>query len=61
MATKKKTTAEPAEPKFTKAQLYRSKRFAAYKDAIDAWFDDGKTYTLAEAQALLDSKMKGVK
>lgn len=44
---------------YTKEQLAASRRYANRRDLISALLEDGKTYTLAEADALIDTFMKG--
>lgn len=52
MATKKTTVAEekPSETKYTKAALVGSKRFEARRDLLNAILEDGKKYTISEAE-----------
>lgn len=63
MATKKSDVVEAVEqavePAFTKQQLVKSKRFEHRKDALNALLDDSKTYTINQAQAVIDKFMKG--
>jgi len=58
---KQTVTAAPAKTvtKFSKAQLLSAKRFADRKDALGAVLKDNETYTVEEAQKLLDDFMKG--
>lgn len=44
---------------FTKEQLRASKKFAERKDAIMALLDDKKTYTIVEAETIINNYMKG--
>lgn len=59
--TAQQTEAPSAEPKFSKAQLCASKKYANRRDALWAVLDDSKEYTIAEADKALDNfmKMKG--
>ena len=52
MATKKTTVEEekPSETKHTKAALVGSKRFEARRDLLNAILEDGKKYTISEAE-----------
>lgn len=63
MATKKSDTVETVEqavePVFTKQQLIKSKRFENRRDALNALLDDSKSYTINQAQAVIDKFMKG--
>lgn len=59
-----KTNAEAAEAPvtgtaYTKEQLLASKRYASRRDVISVLLEDGKTYTLAEAERLMNRFMKG--
>ena len=61
---KQTVTAAAAAPtktatRFTKKQLLGSKRFEERKDALGAILSDTETYTVDEAQKLLDDFMKG--
>ena len=58
---KQTVTATPAKTaaKFSKAQLLSAKRFEDRKDALGAVLKDTETYTVEEAQKLLDDFMKG--
>ena len=44
---------------YTKEQLAASKRYANRRDLIRALLEDGKAYTLKEADALIEKYMKG--
>ena len=52
MATKKTTVAEEnnSETKYTKVALVGSKRFEARRDLLNAILEDGKKYTISEAE-----------
>jgi hypothetical protein len=54
----KKTAPEMAVC-YTKEQLAGAKRYCGKKDLISALLDPGKTYTMAEADELLEKFMKG--
>lgn len=60
-----KTTAQAAAQveapaaAYTKEQLAASKKYANRRDLIGALLENGKTYTLAEADALIEQFMKG--
>lgn len=59
MAEKKTVpAAELAEPKFSKAALCASKKYANRRDALWAVLDDSKEYTYAEADKALEDFMK---
>lgn len=57
MATK--TNTEAVAPVHTKAQLLASKKYANRQDIINALLEDGKTYTTAQVDALIEKFMKG--
>lgn len=57
MATK--ANAEVAAPVYTKAQLLASKKYANRQDILNALLEDGKTYTTAQVDALIEKFMKG--
>ena len=64
MANTKSTTASEAtekkvEPTYTKDQVAASKRYADRRDLVSALLEEGKTYTLAEVDALINKFMKG--
>jgi len=60
MAQAKTTNTEQAAPAaYTKEQLAASKRYANRRDLIRALLEDGKAYTLKEADALIEKYMKG--
>ena len=44
---------------FTREQLLKAKVFRGRRDALGAVLEDGKTYTIQEADKLLDRFMKG--
>lgn len=44
---------------FTRDQLAASKRYRARRDLVLALLEEGKIYTLAEADALLEKYEKG--
>lgn len=39
---------------YTKDQLLQSETFASRKDVLSCLLEDGKTYTVAQAKALID-------
>ena len=47
------------EPTYTKEQVAASKRYANRRDLVSVLLEDGKAYTLAEVDALIDKFMKG--
>lgn len=47
------------EPRYTKLDLLQSKKFRHLRDVITALLDDNKTYTIGEAEALIDRFLKG--
>ena len=56
---KKSETAEAAAPAYTKAQFLVSKQFTAVqKDVLRALMKDGETYTVEQAQKLIDDYAK---
>jgi len=55
MAEKKNKEA----PAFTKGQLLASKKYANRRDILNALLADGKTYTTAQVDALIEKYMKG--
>ena len=57
--TTRTTTPESAEAVFTREQLAASRRYAKRRDLIMALLAPGKTYTLNEADSLVDGYMKG--
>ena len=61
MAQAKTTNTEQAAPAatYTNEQLAASKRYANRRDLIRALLEDGKAYTLKEADALIEKYMKG--
>lgn len=61
MAQAKTTnTEQAAAATYTKEQLAASKRYANRRDLIRALLEDGKAYTLKEADALIEKYMKGM-
>ena len=54
------TTAEKKEaaPTFTKDQLATSKRYAGRRDLVSVLLEDGKQYTLAEADKRIEQFKK---
>lgn len=64
MAQTKTTNTEQTEravsaASYTKEHLAASKRYANRRDLIRALLEDGKAYTLKEADALIEKYMKG--
>lgn len=62
MSKPENTTAavkKEAAPAFTKDQLAVSKRYAARRDLVSALLEDGKRYTLAEVDGLIEKFLKG--
>lgn len=62
MAQAKTTNTEQAAAAaatYTKEQIAASQRYANRRDLIRALLEDGKTYTLKEADALIEKYMKG--
>lgn len=58
MAAKSKSGAE-TEERFSKAQFLRSKKYSALTDFLKVLLEDGRTYTRAEAEKIIDGYMKG--
>lgn len=54
-----KTEAAAAAATYTVDQLAASKRYANRRDLIRALLENGKTYTLNEADRLIEKYMKG--
>ena len=52
-------TKEQLAATYTKEQLAASKRYANRRDLIRALLEDGKAYTLKEADELIEKYMKG--
>lgn len=60
MATRKKTEPKtPAAPAFTKEQLLAFSRYRGRRDLLSVLLQDGRRYTYAEVDALVDDFMKG--
>lgn len=56
----KKTAEEPVTaPRFTKAQLMSSRKYADRKDLIGALLDDGIEYTVSQVDGLIENFLKG--
>lgn len=47
------------QPKFTKHQLLKSKKYAHRQDALNALLKDDKTYSFDEVDEILDKFYKG--
>ncbi|MCH5186831.1 MAG: hypothetical protein J1F63_00405 [Oscillospiraceae bacterium] len=47
------------EAKYTKARLIASKRFADRRDVLSAALEQGKEYTLGEAEDIINKFLKG--
>ena len=47
------------DPVFYKEQVIKSKRYANRKDALSFLLEDGKAYTYADIDGILDGYMKG--
>ena len=48
-----------APPVFQKEQVLKSKRYANRRDALSFLLEDGKDYTLAQIDGILETYMKG--
>ena len=48
-----------SEQRFEKKQLLTSKKYASKRDLIAALLDEGKQYTIAEVEHLIDRYRKG--
>lgn len=59
MADKKATEATAAVPRFAKAQLLASKKYASRKDLIGVLLAENTTYTTDEVDALIEKYLKG--
>lgn len=55
----KKETRAAGEAVYTKAQLVGSGRYANRRDLVSALLEEGKGYTLKEADRLIDRFRKG--
>ena len=51
--------AETTVDRFSKEQILASKKYAYRRDALGAILEDGKEYTFAEVDDILDKFMKG--
>lgn len=47
------------EPTYTKEQVAVSKRYVNRRDLVNVLLEDGKAYTLAEVDALIEKFLKG--
>lgn len=47
------------EPKFPKEKILKFKRFADRRDLLSVLLEDGREYTLAQAEAVIRKFMKG--
>lgn len=47
------------EPMFSKDSLVSCERFYKRRDLLSALLDDGKEYTIAEVEKMIDDYMKG--
>ena len=59
MADKKATEATAAVPRFAKAQLMASNKYASRKDLIGALLDDNTEYTTAQVKKKKKKYLKG--
>ena len=55
MSTKNK----PVEPKFSKEELLKAKRFHHNHDLVSAILEDGVEYTVAEVEGKIEKFLKG--
>ncbi|MCD8049264.1 MAG: hypothetical protein LUG52_06645 [Clostridia bacterium] len=44
---------------YTKEELAASERFKRYRDAVSALLEDGKSYSVEEAEKIIKKFMKG--
>lgn len=56
---KNNPAAESAAEKFAKGELLAAKRFASRQDALSVALADGENYAVEEAEAALESFLKG--
>lgn len=56
---KNNLAAESVAEKFAKGELLVAKRFASRRDALSVALADGESYTVEEAEAALESFLKG--
>ncbi|MFF2179417.1 hypothetical protein ACFVT8_23640 [Lysinibacillus sp. NPDC058147] len=63
MATKNESNTEEAKkaPEFTKAQIIKSNKYIARRDALNALLADDKTYSFTEVDGILKKFDKGGK
>lgn len=60
MAKNESATAKTApEAVYTREQVMSSQRYATRRDLVSVLLESGRTYTLAEVDALIDNFMKG--
>ncbi len=50
---------EPDEQKFTRGQVLSSARYRNRRDVVSALLEDGRMYTIAEVDRMVDEFMKG--
>lgn len=53
------TKNERAEPKYTRQQVLESARYKGRRDLVSALLEDGRRYTIAEVDRMVDQFMKG--
>ncbi len=53
------TAAKKTEPAYTKDQVAVSERYANRRDLVSVLLEDGKAYTLAEVDTLIEKFLKG--
>ncbi|MBD5089355.1 MAG: hypothetical protein HDT30_11205 [Clostridiales bacterium] len=58
-AEEKTTEEKKAERRFTKEQILSSSKYARRRDLLDAVLEDGKLYTVKEADTAITNFMKG--
>lgn len=59
MMAKNTEQAAEKESLFSKEQIIASDRYAGRRDLLDALLDEGKTYSVAAVDVMIDKFMKG--
>lgn len=52
-------TVQAAEPKFSKEQIAASEKYRNQRDLVDALLEEGKKYTIATVDSLIEKYKKG--
>lgn len=59
MAEKKTSKSIQDAPRFTKAQIIVSEKYASRKDLIGVLLEDGEEYTASQTDELIEKYLKG--